>query len=85
MSVAADSCSELGCGDPGMSLAWTAGFVCLKGAGLPLKILLLRAERWLSGCGQLRVGVRLSYLFYLKAQTTQAGITFDHSQNPSGF
>lgn len=42
-----------------------AGFVLLKGAGLLLKIWLLRAERWLSGCGQLRVGVRLSYLFYL--------------------
>lgn len=57
MAVAADGCSELGCGDPSISLTWTAGFVLLKGAGLLLKILLLSTERGLSGCGQLRVGV----------------------------
>lgn len=37
MAVAADGCSELRCSDPSLSLAWSAGFVLLKGARLLLK------------------------------------------------
>lgn len=84
MALCAHSSRELGFGDPIMSLAWTAGFV-LKGAGLPLKILLLSTERWLLHYEQLRTGVRLSYLFYLDANNNQVGNAFDHSQNLFGF
>lgn len=85
MAVVADGCSELGCGDPSMSLAWTAGFVLLKGAGLPLKILLLSAERWLPGCGQRHWSKTFLFILLKDANNNQVGTIFDHSQNPSGF
>lgn len=68
----------------GSCLGW--GFVLLKDVWLSLKTLLVSTERWLSGCEQLRVGVRFSYWFLLKdTNNNRAGTTFDHSRNPSGF
>lgn len=56
-----------------MAVTWAAGFVLPSGAELLMKILLLSAERWLSGGGHLGVGVRLSYLSYLDANNNQVG------------
>jgi len=61
-----------------VSVVWTAGFVLLKGAGLLLKILLLSAERWLSGCTQL-------FILLKEANNNQAETTFDRSQNLPAF
>lgn len=73
MAVAADSCSELGCGDPSMSLAWSACKFCssqrCRAAAENLAV-----ERW-------KVAVRLwaakswseTFLFILFRHKQQSG------------